>query len=88
MRYVKGHFVLTGLDVPSMRFKSRPEARDWCRAPYLVVAELYEVALKRWPTARIQMRQEATLLNHKRLTGFNMFSDRHLVLLSQKAAAD
>src|SRR5258707_4203101 len=23
------------------------------------------------------------LLNHKRLTGFNMFSDRHLVLLSQ-----
>ena len=24
---------------------------------YLLAAELYEVALKRWPTARIQMRQ-------------------------------
>jgi hypothetical protein len=32
MRYVKGHFVLTGPDVPPMQFKSRAEARDWCKA--------------------------------------------------------
>jgi hypothetical protein len=31
MRYVKGHFVITGPDVPPMKFKSRPEARDWCK---------------------------------------------------------
>src|SRR3954447_26576409 len=39
MRYVKGHFVLTGLDVPSMRFKSRPEARDLVQAAYPRLAD-------------------------------------------------
>jgi hypothetical protein len=34
MRYIKGHFVVTGPDVPSMQFKSRAEARDWCKAYY------------------------------------------------------
>ena len=34
MRYVKGHFVVTGPDVPPMRFRSRPEARDWCKTHY------------------------------------------------------
>jgi hypothetical protein len=34
MRYVKGHFILTGPDVPPMQFKSRAEARDWCKAHY------------------------------------------------------
>ena len=34
MRYIKGHFVVTGLDVPPMQFKSRAEARDWCKAHY------------------------------------------------------
>jgi hypothetical protein len=34
MRYVNGHFVLTGPDVPPMQFKSRAEARDWCKAHY------------------------------------------------------
>ena len=34
MRYSKGHFIVTGPDVPRMRFKSRPEARDWCKAHY------------------------------------------------------
>ena len=34
MRYSKGHFVVTGPDVPPMRFKSRPEARDWRKAHY------------------------------------------------------
>jgi hypothetical protein len=31
MRLVKGHFVVTGSDVEPMKFKTRPEARDWCR---------------------------------------------------------
>jgi hypothetical protein len=31
MRYIKGHFVVTGSDVPPMKFNSRVEARDWCR---------------------------------------------------------
>ena len=39
MRYVKGHFVLTGLDVPSMRFKSRPEARDSVQADDLHIGQ-------------------------------------------------
>jgi hypothetical protein len=34
MRYIKGHFVVTGPDVPPMQFKSRAEARDWCKAHY------------------------------------------------------
>ena len=29
---------------------------------YLLAAELYEVALKRWPKARIQMRQAARIV--------------------------
>ena len=29
---------------------------------YLLAAELYEVALKRWPKARIQMRQGARIV--------------------------
>ena len=34
MRYINGHFVVSGPDIPSMQFKSRPEARDWCIANY------------------------------------------------------
>jgi hypothetical protein len=34
MRYIKGHFVLTGPDVPPMQFKSRVEAREWCKTHY------------------------------------------------------
>ena len=32
MRYVNGHFVEFGPDISLMRFKSRAEARDWCKA--------------------------------------------------------
>ena len=31
MRVVKGDFIITGPDIAPMKFKSRPEARDWCR---------------------------------------------------------
>jgi hypothetical protein len=34
MRYMKGYFVVTGPDTSPMRFKSRPEARDWCKTHY------------------------------------------------------
>jgi hypothetical protein len=34
MRYINGHFVSTGPDVPPMQFKLRAEARDWCKANY------------------------------------------------------
>src|SRR4051812_27348367 len=34
MRYVTGHFVVTGPDVPPMKFKSRAKARDRCKARY------------------------------------------------------
>jgi hypothetical protein len=34
MRYVNGHFVVIGPDVSLMRFKSRAQARDWCKAHY------------------------------------------------------
>ena len=31
MRLVKGDFIVTGPDVEPMKFKSRSEARDWCK---------------------------------------------------------
>ena len=31
MRLIKGHFIVSGPDVEPMKFKSRPEARDWCK---------------------------------------------------------
>ena len=31
MRLVKGDFIVTGPDIEPMKFKSRPEARDWCK---------------------------------------------------------
>ena len=33
MRLVKGDFIVTGPDIAPMKFKSRPEARDWCKTP-------------------------------------------------------
>jgi hypothetical protein len=30
----QGPFVVTGPDVPPLRFKSRPQARDWCKMHY------------------------------------------------------
>ena len=32
MRIIKGDFVVTGPDIAPMKFKSRPEASDWCKA--------------------------------------------------------
>jgi hypothetical protein len=32
MRFVKGDFIVTGPDVEPMKFKSRREVRDWCKA--------------------------------------------------------
>ena len=31
MRLVRGDFIVTGPDIAPMKFKSRPEARDWCK---------------------------------------------------------
>ena len=30
MRYMRGHFVVTGPDIEPVMFKSRREAKDWC----------------------------------------------------------
>jgi hypothetical protein len=64
MRLVKGHFIVSGPDVELMKFKSRAEARDWCRthhpgSPITEVGpggkecqrETAAKALKRSPTA-------------------------------------
>jgi hypothetical protein len=32
MRLIKGDFIVTGPDIEPMKFKSRREARDWCKA--------------------------------------------------------
>ena len=32
LRRIKDHLVLTGPDIEPMQFKTRPEARDWCRS--------------------------------------------------------
>jgi hypothetical protein len=42
MRYIKGHFILTGPDVSPMQFRSRAEARDWCKEHY-PGSPIYEV---------------------------------------------
>jgi hypothetical protein len=34
MRYIRGHFVVTGPDISPMLFKSRPEATGWCKTHY------------------------------------------------------
>jgi hypothetical protein len=34
LRPIKDHFLIIGPDMEPMRFKSRSEARDWCRAHY------------------------------------------------------
>ena len=34
MRMIKGDFVVTGPDVERMKFKTRREARDWCKTPH------------------------------------------------------
>lgn len=31
MRCIKGDFVVSGPDIEARKFKSRPEARDWCK---------------------------------------------------------
>jgi hypothetical protein len=31
LRFINGHFVVTGPDIEPMTFKSRREAKDWCR---------------------------------------------------------
>ena len=30
MRYMRGHFIVTGPDIEPVMFKSRHEAREWC----------------------------------------------------------
>ena len=42
MRYVKGHFVLTGPDVPSMRFKEAEDERKLASA--LIVFSAFRVS--------------------------------------------
>jgi hypothetical protein len=34
LRYIKGDFVVTGPDVAPAKFKSRREAKDWCKTKY------------------------------------------------------
>jgi hypothetical protein len=39
MRVVKGDFIVTGPDIPPMKFKSRREARDWCKTHHSWLAD-------------------------------------------------
>ena len=34
LRYIKGDFVVTGSDIEPLRFKTRREAKDWCKTHY------------------------------------------------------
>ena len=67
LRYIRDHFVVTGPDIEPMRFKSRPEARDWCRAHYPRVPiieigrdrsrRMVEGSMGRPPPVRLCVRQ-------------------------------
>jgi hypothetical protein len=49
MRCIKGDFVVTGPDIEAMKFKSRREAKDWCRwhHPRSLVVDIGRGASKR-----------------------------------------
>jgi hypothetical protein len=34
MRYMRGDFIVTGLDIEPVKLKSRREAKDWCAEHY------------------------------------------------------
>ena len=46
VRRIKDHFVVTGPDIEPMQFKSRPEARDWCRSHYQAQELAHEMILE------------------------------------------
>ena len=49
LRFVKDHFLVTGPDIEPMRFKTRPEAKDWCRwhHPRIPIIEIGRDASRR-----------------------------------------
>jgi hypothetical protein len=55
MRVVRGDFIVTGPDIEPMKFKSRPEARDWC--------------LKHHPGSPITEMRRRCLSKNKRTSG-------------------
>jgi hypothetical protein len=58
MRMIKGHFVVSGPDVEPMKFKTRPEAREWCRThhPGSPITEIWRGGKAR---PRTRCRKEA-----------------------------
>jgi hypothetical protein len=57
MRVVRGDFIVTGPDIEPMKFKSRPEARDWCLkhhpgSPIIEIGPGGQRAAAKKPTAR------------------------------------
>jgi hypothetical protein len=49
LRFINGHFVVTGADVEPTKFKTRREAKDWCRwhHPRSLVVEIGKDASER-----------------------------------------
>ena len=49
LRRIRDHFVITGPDIEPMKFKSRLEAKDWCRwnHPRVPVGEVGRDELRR-----------------------------------------
>ena len=60
LRRIKDHLVLTGPDIEPMQFKTRPEARDWCRSHY-PGSPITEIGRDRWEEASDRWRQAALL---------------------------
>ena len=69
LRYIKGDFVVTGPDIEPLRFKTRREAKDWCRTHYpgsLIkeIGPIYKPPQRRATSGEARGRRG---LGHKRL---------------------
>ena len=58
MRFIKDHFVVTGPDIEPLKFKSRPEAKEWCRLhhPRVPIVEIGRMRRGGWWRGRWDAR--------------------------------
>ena len=58
MRYLRGHFVVTGPDIEPQKFKSRRGAKDWCAEhhPGSPIKEIGANAVRRATKAKAARR--------------------------------
>ena len=66
LRFINGHFVVTGPDIEPMKFKSRREAKDWCRwhHPRVPIIEIGGIGPGGWWRVRWGGREHRRAREH------------------------